>query len=72
MKKGDVGSKKYGNKGWAFDYPVSAIWNKFMFCQDACQCLILHPYITAWRMKSTWASANPQRSQLQLLFAKNT
>ena len=32
MKKGDVGmakhfSKKYGNKGWAFDYPVSAIWN---------------------------------------------
>ena len=34
MKKRDVGmakhfSKKYGNKGWAFDYPVSAIWNKF-------------------------------------------
>ena len=30
MKKGDVGmakhfSKKYGNKGWALDYPVSAI-----------------------------------------------
>ena len=30
MKKGDVGmakhfSKKYGNKGLAFDYPVSAI-----------------------------------------------
>ena len=30
MKKGDVGmakyfSKKYGNKGCAFDYPVSAI-----------------------------------------------
>ena len=42
MKKGDVGmakhfSKKYGNKGWAFDYPVSAIWNKFLFCQDACK-----------------------------------
>ena len=41
MKKGDVGmakhfSKKYGNKGWAFN-PVSAIWNKFLFCQDACQ-----------------------------------
>ena len=40
MKKGDVGmskhfSKKYGNKGWAFDYPVSAIWYKFLFCQDA-------------------------------------
>ena len=54
MKKGDVGmakhfSKKYGNKGWAFDYPVSAIWNKFLFCQDACQCLMLHPYITASR-----------------------
>ena len=53
-KKGDVGmakhfSKKYGNKGWAFDYPVSAIWNKFLFCQDACQCLMLHPYITASR-----------------------
>ena len=37
MKKGDVGmakhfSKKYGNKVWAFDYPVSAIWNKFLFC----------------------------------------
>ena len=34
MKKRDVGmakhfSKKYGNKGWAFDYPVSAIWNQF-------------------------------------------
>ena len=32
MKKGDVGmakhlSKKYGNKGWAFDYPVSATWS---------------------------------------------
>ena len=54
MKKGDVGmakhfSKKYGNKGWAFDYPVSAIWNQFLFCQDACQCLMLHPYITASR-----------------------
>ena len=28
MKKGDVGmakhfSKKYGNKGWAFDYPAN-------------------------------------------------
>ena len=48
MKKGDVGmakhfSKKYGNKGWAFDYSVSAVWNKFLFCQDACQCLMLHP-----------------------------
>ena len=48
MKKGDVGmakhfSKKYGNKGWAFDYPVSAIWNQFLFCQDACQCLMLIP-----------------------------
>ena len=36
MKKGDVGmakhfSKKYGNKGWAFDYPVSAI-SKINFC----------------------------------------
>ena len=40
MKKRDVGmakhfSKKYGNKGWAFDYPA-AIWNQFLFCQDAC------------------------------------
>ena len=39
MKKGDVGmakrfSKKYGNRGWAFDYPLSAIWNKFLFCQE--------------------------------------
>ena len=42
-----VRGKKYGNKGWAFDYPVSAIWNQFLFCQDACQCLMLHPYITA-------------------------
>ena len=54
MKKRDVGMakhfcKKYGNKGWAFDYPVSAIWNKFLLCQDACQCLMLHPYITASR-----------------------
>ena len=35
MKKRDVGMakhfpKKYGNKGWAFDYPVSAIWNQFL------------------------------------------
>ena len=35
MKKRDVGmakhfSKKYGSKGWAFDYPVSAIWNQFL------------------------------------------
>ena len=50
MKKRDVGmakyfSKKYGNKGWAFDSPVSAIWIQFLFCQDACQCLMLHPYI---------------------------
>ena len=33
MKNGDVGmakhlSKKYVNKGWAFEYHVSAIWNK--------------------------------------------
>ena len=32
MKKGDVGmakhfSKKYGNKGWAFDYPAGTIIN---------------------------------------------
>ena len=52
MKKRDVGmakhlSKKYGNKGWAFDYPVSAIWNQFLFWQDACHCLMLYPYITA-------------------------
>ena len=57
MKKGDVGmakhfSKKYGNKGWAFDYPVSAIWNQFLFCQDACQRLMLHPYITASKTSS--------------------
>ena len=56
--KGDVGMpkqfyKKYGDKGWAFDYTVSAIWNKFLFCQDACQCLMLHPYyITASRTSS--------------------
>ena len=45
MKKGDVGmanrfSKKYGNKGWAFNY----LWIK-----DAYQHLMLHPYITASR-----------------------
>ena len=47
MKKGDVGmakhfSKKYGNKGWALDYPVSAIWNQFLFC----------PYIIASKTSS--------------------
>ena len=57
MKKGDGGmakhfSKKYGNKRWAFDYPVSAIWNKILFCQDACQCLMLHHYITASKISS--------------------
>ena len=35
MKKGDVGmakhfSKKYGNKGWAFDYPTSV--SEINFC----------------------------------------
>ena len=45
MKKGDVGmakrfSKKYGNK----DDQLPAI-----LCQDACQLLMLHPYITASR-----------------------
>ena len=54
MKKGDVGMakhfyKKYGNNRRASDYPLSAIRNKFLFCQDACQCLMLHPYITASR-----------------------
>ena len=57
MKNRDVGmakhcSKKYGNKEWAFDYPVSAILNQFLFCQDACQCLMLHPYITAAKTSS--------------------
>ena len=40
MKKGDVGiakhfSKKYGNKGWAFDYPVSlhhCLQNHHQYC----------------------------------------
>ena len=72
MKKRDVGmakhfSKKYGNKGWAFDYPVSAIWNKFLFCQDACQCLMLHPYITASRtiIILSWIRAFNIKSTLQ-------
>ena len=43
MNKGDVGvakrfSKKYRNKGWAA-----------ILCQDACQHLMLHTYITASR-----------------------
>ena len=57
MKKGDVGMvkhffKKYENKGWAFDYPVYAIWFKFLFSQDDCQCLMLYPYITASKTSS--------------------
>ena len=37
MKKGDVGMvkhfyKKYGNKGWAFDDPVSATFLKIVQC----------------------------------------
>ena len=53
MNKGDVGmakhfSRKYGNKGWAFDYTVSAIWNKFLLCPDPCQYRMLHPFNTAW------------------------
>ena len=55
MKKGDVGmakhfSKKYGNKGWALDYPVSAIWNQFLFCQDACQCHTSPHTHAAWKV----------------------
>ena len=45
MKKGDVGMaisflKKYGNKGWAFNY---------LRIKDAYQHMMLHPYITASR-----------------------
>ena len=45
MIEGDVGmanrfSKKYGNKGWAFNY----LWIK-----DAYQHLMLYPYITVSR-----------------------
>ena len=32
-------SKKYRNKGWASTTCI--------LCQDACQCLMLHPYITS-------------------------
>ena len=45
MKKGDVGmanrfSKKYGKKGWAFNY---------LQIKDAYQHLMLYPYITVSR-----------------------
>ena len=36
-------SKKYGNKGRAFNY----LHSELKLCQDACQRLMLHPYITA-------------------------
>ena len=36
-------SKKYGNKGRAFNY----LQSEYKLCQDAWQCLKLHPYITA-------------------------
>ena len=50
-KKGDVGmakcfSKNYGNRGC---YQLCAIRK---LCQDACQRLMLHPYITASRTSS--------------------
>ena len=35
-------SKKYTNKGCAFEYPVPAISNENLFCQDACKCLMLY------------------------------
>ena len=69
MKKRDVGmakhfSNKYGNKGWAFDYPVSAIWNQFLFCQDACQCLMLHPYIPTSMPQEQAAKTNMMGSKM--------
>ena len=47
MKKGDVGiakhfSKKVRKQGMTFQ----------KLCQDVCQCLMLHPYITASRTNS--------------------
>ena len=52
MKNGDVGmanrfSKKYGNKGWAFNY---------LRIKDAYQHWKLHPYITASRAKTDMLS----------------
>ena len=35
-------SLKVQKQGMSFDYPLSAIRNKLLFCQDACQCLMLH------------------------------
>ena len=54
MKKGDVGmakhfSKKYGNKD---ELSITLyLQSEINFCSvsDACQCLMLHPYITASR-----------------------
>ena len=45
----------------SFDYPSSAISNKFLFCQDACLCLTLHPYITASKQaaKNVFSGKDP-------------
>ena len=55
--------------GIDIDYPVSAIWNQFLFCQDACQCLMLHPYITVSRtMILSWIRALNIDSSGQTLY----
>ena len=46
MKKGDVGMAKRFSKKYGMSYQLRAIRK---LCQDACQCLMLHPYITASR-----------------------
>ena len=44
-KDGKHFCKKYKNKGWAFNY----LQSEKKLCQEACQCLMLHPYITVSR-----------------------
>ena len=48
MKKGDVGIAKVREQGMSFRLPrICNLKSISVLSQDACQCLMLHPYITA-------------------------
>ena len=75
MKKGDVGmakhlSKKYGNKGWTFDYPVSAIWNKFLFvrCLSMPEATSLHHCLKNKQLKlNAFSGKDPAKGVFNIM-----
>ena len=56
--------------GWVFNYPVPAIQIKV--CRDACQCLMLHPYITAPRTsRQNFSGQDPAKGVFSFMHSYN-